>query len=155
MHSSPTFYSFSLSFATLRSLPLAIGLTYRRPTGSNLYTRQVARDICQRAGLVTCSHACSRAARMPTRSQSSARAPLLRTNGVDTNGAAAKVVDFDRLGKKVRPGTFGKIQVGQREYPKSPSVERHEVCSDPNSADPILSPSELRVSVARRPQVPN
>ena len=27
-------------------------------------------------------------------------------------GAAAKAMDFDRLGKKVRPGTFGKINVG-------------------------------------------
>ena len=33
----------------------------------------------------------------------------LRTNGVNTNGAAAKVMKFDRLGKKVRPGTLGKI----------------------------------------------
>ena len=30
----------------------------------------------------------------------------LRTNGLNTNGAAAKIIDFDRLGKKVRPGTF-------------------------------------------------
>ena len=44
----------------------------------------------------------------------------LRTTGVDTNGAAAKVMHFDRLRKKVRPGTFGKIKVGAREYPKSP-----------------------------------
>ena len=36
----------------------------------------------------------------------------LRTNGVNTNGAAAKVFAFDRLGKKVRPGTFGEIKVG-------------------------------------------
>ena len=36
----------------------------------------------------------------------------LRTNGVNTNGATAKVMIFDRLGKKVRPGTFGKIKVG-------------------------------------------
>ena len=36
----------------------------------------------------------------------------LRTNGVNTNGAAAKVTHFDRLGKKVRPGTFGKKQIG-------------------------------------------
>ena len=36
----------------------------------------------------------------------------LRTIGVNTNGAAAKVMNFDRLGKKVRPGTFGKIKVG-------------------------------------------
>ena len=36
----------------------------------------------------------------------------LRTNGVNTSGAATKVITFDRLWKKVRPGTFGKIQVG-------------------------------------------
>ena len=36
----------------------------------------------------------------------------LRTNGVNTNGAAAKVINFDRLGKKVRPGTFGNIKAG-------------------------------------------
>ena len=47
-------------------------------------------------------------------------APLtcwLRTNGVNTNGATAKVTNFDGLGKEVRPGTFGNIKVG---YPKSP-----------------------------------
>ena len=33
-------------------------------------------------------------------------------HGVNTNGAAAKVMDFVRLGKKVRPGTFGRITVG-------------------------------------------
>ena len=42
---------------------------------------------------------------------SSACGPWLRTNGVNPNGAAAKVVKFDRLGKKVRPGTFGRIGV--------------------------------------------
>ena len=36
----------------------------------------------------------------------------LRTNGVSTAWAAAEVMDFDRLGKKVRPGTFGKIEAG-------------------------------------------
>ena len=36
----------------------------------------------------------------------------LRTNGVNTNGAAAKAMNFDRLGKKVHPGTFGKIKAG-------------------------------------------
>ena len=35
----------------------------------------------------------------------------LRTNGVNTNEAAAKIVIFDRLGEKLHPGTFGKIQV--------------------------------------------
>ena len=33
----------------------------------------------------------------------------LRTNGVNTNGAAARVTIFVRLGKKVRPGTFGSV----------------------------------------------
>ena len=36
----------------------------------------------------------------------------LRTNGVSTNGAAAKIINFDRLGKKARPGSFGKTKVG-------------------------------------------
>ena len=36
----------------------------------------------------------------------------LRTNGVNTNGAAAKATNVDRLGKKVSPGTFGKIKLG-------------------------------------------
>ena len=35
----------------------------------------------------------------------------LRTNGVNTNGAAAEVMNFDGLGKKVRPGAFWKIKV--------------------------------------------
>ena len=34
----------------------------------------------------------------------------MRTDGVNTNGAAAKVVNFDKLGKKVHPGTFGRIK---------------------------------------------
>ena len=33
-----------------------------------------------------------------------------RTNGVNTNGAAATVSKFDRMVKKVRPGAFGKIK---------------------------------------------
>ena len=41
-----------------------------------------------------------------------ARRPWLRTNGVDADGAAANVMNFDRLRKKVRTGTFGKIKVG-------------------------------------------
>ena len=34
-----------------------------------------------------------------------------RRNGVNTNGAAAQVVNADRLGKKVRPCTFAKIKL--------------------------------------------
>ena len=36
----------------------------------------------------------------------------LRTNGVNTNGANAKVNNLDRLGKKVHPVAFGNIKVG-------------------------------------------
>ena len=35
-----------------------------------------------------------------------------RTNGVNTNEAAAKVINFTRLREKVHPGTFGKINIG-------------------------------------------
>ena len=34
------------------------------------------------------------------------RVSWLRTNGVNTNGAAAKVMNFVRLGKQIRPVTF-------------------------------------------------
>ena len=37
--------------------------------------------------------------------------PWLRTDGVNTNGAAAKGMNLGRLGKKARPGTFGKVKV--------------------------------------------
>ena len=42
----------------------------------------------------------------------------LRTNGVSTNGAAAKVMKFDGLEKKVRPGTSGKINSRLAGVPK-------------------------------------
>ena len=57
--------------------------------------------------------------RCQTRVQSACNALMiawLRTPGVNTNGAAAKVMDSDRLGNRVRPGTLGLIKVGQREY---------------------------------------
>ena len=37
---------------------------------------------------------------------------IYSTYGFNTNGAAVKVISFDRLGKKVGHGTFGKIKVG-------------------------------------------
>ena len=37
---------------------------------------------------------------------------LLRTNVVDTNGAAAKEIYVKRLGKKLCPGTFGMTKLG-------------------------------------------
>ena len=39
-------------------------------------------------------------------------APWSRTSGVSTNGAAAEAMNFDRLGEKVHPGTFGNVKVG-------------------------------------------
>ena len=72
----------------------------------------------------------------------------LRTNGVNTTGVAAKVMNSDRLGKKVRPGTFGNIAIYEWEYPKSPSAQKHESRSGPISADPICpSPFLLIVYV--------
>ena len=56
--------------------------------------------VCAHKGLVSCTA-------MPAWS-----CIWLRTNGVNTHGAAAKVMNSDTLGKKVRPGTFGKIKVG-------------------------------------------
>ena len=44
---------------------------------------------------------------------------------------------FDRLGEEVRPGTLGNIKLGEWQYPTSPSVKQHTICSDPVSADPI------------------
>ena len=58
--------------------------------------------------------------------------------GSNTNGAAAEVINFDRFGKKVRPGAFWKIKVGQRQYPTSPCVNKNITISrDPISANPI------------------
>ena len=50
----------------------------------------------------------------------------------DTKKASAA----DKWGKKARPGTFREVTAGQREYPKSTSVEKRKLCSDPISADP-------------------
>ena len=46
--------------------------------------------------------------------------PRSRTDGVDSNGAAAKVrnSDFDRLGKKVHPGTLGEDKSRSTGVPK-------------------------------------
>ena len=74
--------------------------------------------------------------------------PWLRTNGVNTNGAAAKVTNLDRLGKK--PGTFEEIKAGARRYPKSPSAKKTIIFSDPISADPI-SQFPTASTCSRRP----
>ena len=70
----------------------------------------------------------------------------LRTNGVNTNGAAAKKNNVDRLGEKyAHPGTFGKIKVYDNgSTPKNPPVRKHDIRTDPISADPIcLFPSNI------------
>ena len=66
--------------------------------------------------------------------------PWLRTNGVNTNGAAAKVMNFDKLWKKVcEIDRF--VQIGIQK-----SVDKCDVHSDTISADPILSLSEYHIS---------
>ena len=73
---------------------------------------------------------------------------LRTTNGVNPNGAAAKVRKFARSGKKVRPGTFGKIKVGYREYPKSPSVKKYMTFAvTPRVLTPFVSLSEPGLSL--------
>ena len=68
-----------------------------------------------------------------------------------TSGAAAKVTNFDRLRKKVRPGTFGKTKVGWLTGVPKKSLSKNEIrkttkiCSDPISADPTR-PSPNRPS---------
>ena len=76
----------------------------------------------------------------------------LRTDGVNTNGAAAKEVNLDSLRKKVRPGTFGKIKVGEREgrTQKVPVEKQDLFCSDPISAD-CPFPKPVRGSSAGSP----
>ena len=46
------------------------------------------------------------------------RRSWLPTNGVDTNGATAEVIDFLQIGKNIRPGTLGNIKVGLTGVPK-------------------------------------
>ena len=65
----------------------------------------------------------SRPRRLPGRS------PGLRTNGEQ------QIRTFDRLGKKVRPGTFLEDESRLTGVPKSPSVKTHEICSDPTTAN--------------------
>ena len=68
-------------------------------------------------------------------SRDAGRAIWLRTNGVNTNGAAAKAFNFDRSGKKIRPGTPGNIKTGSREYPKSPLSKNIKI-----AVAPLLTP---------------
>ena len=44
---------------------------------------------------------------------------MSRTNGVNTNGAAAKVNNIDRLGETVRPGALGNITSRSTRIPQT------------------------------------
>ena len=56
-------------------------------------------------------------------------------------------MNFDRLGKKkVRPGTFGKMKSRLTGVHKK-YVKKHEISTDPISADPILSLSDVHALV--------
>ena len=58
---------------------------------------------------------------------------------MNTNGAAARVIDFDRLGKKARPGTFGKIKgMLSGVPPKVPRSKKHDIRSDPLVLTPFV-----------------
>ena len=50
----------------------------------------------------------------------------LWTNGVNTNGAAAKVMNFDGLGEKGTPWHFGKYKSRLTGDPKSPAAKKHK-----------------------------
>ena len=64
-----------------------------------------------------------------------------RTNGVNTNGAAAKVNILFRFGDKGTPWHVWEDKLMLTGVPKK-SVKKHDICSDPSSADPICpSPS--------------
>ena len=90
--------------------------------------RRLPRDVYFLGGAVRRAVALPADSRQKTQRSAPADRPLcepparswLRTNGVNTNGAAAKVMNFDRLRKKVRPGTLGGDKSGLTGVPKSP-----------------------------------
>ena len=82
--------------------------------------------------------------------------PWLRTNGVSTARAAAKVMNFDRLRKKGTPWQFWEDKSRLTGYPKGPSAEKkHKICSDPISADPICPFPNAAAPPAARPRPPS
>ena len=85
-----------------------------------------------------------RAPHKPTRTHVRGEgASWLRTNGVNTSGPAAKVINFVRLRKKVRPWHFWEDNSRLTGLPKKSLCQKPGVCSDPISADPICpSPSK-------------
>ena len=63
------------------------------------------------------------------------RRTWLRTNGFNTNGAAAKVIVFDRLRKTGTPWQFWEDKSRLTEYPKSPSVKNMKFAVTPSLSD--------------------
>ena len=61
----------------------------------------------------------------------------LRTNGVNTNGAAEKEMNFDRLGKRYALALLGRQKQVNWSTQKKSLCQKHKICSDPISADPI------------------
>ena len=57
--------------------------------------------------------------------------------GVNTDGAAAEVMNLDRLEKRYALALLGRYKWVNGSTPKGPSVKKHEIRSDPVSADPI------------------
>ena len=66
-------------------------------------------------------------------------------NGVNTNGAAAKVMSFDRLGEKGTPWHLWEDKSRFMGVPKKSLCQKNEIRSDPMSADTICPfPTQAR-----------
>ena len=75
----------------------------------------------------------------------------LRRNGVNTNGVAAKVMSFDRFREKGTPCHFWEDKSRLTGVPKKSLLKKHEIYSDPVSADPICPfPNPPRASLQSR-----
>ena len=89
--------------------------------------------------------------RPAARAQLAAPVALVAAKWDQHHAAAAKVMNVDRLGKKVRPCTFGKTKVGKREYPKSSSVKKHIKFVVTHECRPHLSLSDCPGGPRRAP----
>ena len=66
-------------------------------------------------------------------------------NGVNTNGAAAKVMSFDRLGEKGTPWHLWEDKSRFMGVPKKSLCQKNEIRNDPMSADTICPfPTQAR-----------
>ena len=66
------------------------------------------------------------------------RRPWLRTNGVSANGAAAEVMNSDRLGEKGTPWHFWEAESRLTGIPSRSLCQKTvSKCSDPLSVDPL------------------